>query len=214
MANFRTHVVGATAPSVVFAAWLADDQGLGLATSAACVVCGAAGGLLPDVDSESSISTRLIFTIVAALLAVVGAGVTYHYVDGEYRLLAPLGAALLTYLVVRYAVSELFHAVTVHRGVIHSIPMAAACGLGLFHAVSLAFPTLASLAMWPSICLSGGFIAHLLLDELYSVDLQNARLKRSFGTALKIGSRSNLPGTAALYLLDAALIAALFIDPG
>ena len=30
------------------------------------------------------------------------------------------------------------------------------------------------------------FIIHLLLDELYSVDFMNRRIKRSFGTALKL----------------------------
>jgi hypothetical protein len=31
-----------------------------------------------------------------------------------------------------------------------------------------------------------GFVLHLVLDELYSVDFMNTRIKRSFGTALKI----------------------------
>lgn len=31
-----------------------------------------------------------------------------------------------------------------------------------------------------------GFIIHLLLDELYSVDFMNRSIKRSFGTALKL----------------------------
>jgi hypothetical protein len=31
-----------------------------------------------------------------------------------------------------------------------------------------------------------GFLIHLLLDEFYSVDFSNRRIKRSFGTALKL----------------------------
>lgn len=197
---------------MILAAWLAYDHGLDLPVSAACAVCGAAGGLLPDVDSESSISTRLVFTIVAILSALLGASGVYHHVDGEYRLIAPIVTALLTYIFIRYAVSEVFHAVTAHRGVIHSIPMAAACGLGLFHAMSLVLHVPAGTAMWPSLFLAGGFVAHLLLDEIYSVDLQNARLKRSFGTALKLGSRSNLPGTIALYVADVAMVIVLLSD--
>jgi len=212
VANYRTHVVGAVVPSVVITAWLAHDQGLGLPVSAACVVCGTAGGLLPDVDSENSISTRLVFSIVAVLSALLGASVIYHHVDAEYHLEAPIVTALLTYVFIRYVVSEVFHTVTVHRGVIHSIPMAAACGLGLYHTISFLFPGAASAAVWPSLFVAGGFIVHLLLDELYSVDLQNARLKRSFGTALKLGSRSNFTGTLALYAADVAMVAALFIE--
>ncbi len=33
-----------------------------------------------------------------------------------------------------------------------------------------------------------GFIVHLILDEVYSVDLMNKRMKKSFGTALKLYS--------------------------
>ena len=32
---------------------------------------------------------------------------------------------------------------------------------------------------------SVGYVIHLVLDEIYSVDLTGARVKRSFGTALK-----------------------------
>lgn len=44
------------------------------------------------------------------------------------------------------------------------------------------------------------------------VDLQNARLERSFGTALKLGSRSNLPGTITLYVADFAMVIVLLND--
>ena len=30
-----------------------------------------------------------------------------------------------------------------------------------------------------------GFLSHLLLDEMFSVDLRGTRIKRSFGTAMK-----------------------------
>jgi hypothetical protein len=53
-----------------------------------------------------------------------------------------------------------------------------------------------------------GFIVHLLLDEAYSVDLVNKRMKKSFGTALKLFSYNNIGasvlmtlGTLALYNL-------------
>lgn len=46
-----------------------------------------------------------------------------------------------------------------------------------------------------------GFITHLLLDELYSVDFMGRRIKRSFGTALKIiDSRYIVPSVAIIAL--------------
>ncbi len=39
--------------------------------------------------------------------------------------------------------------------------------------------------------ISAGYIIHLLLDELYSVDLENRRVKKSVGTAFKFFSVSS-----------------------
>lgn len=212
MADFRTHAIGAAVPSVVLSAWLVHDQGLSLPIAAACMISGAGGGLLPDIDSESSISMRLIFSIVAVLSAALGANVVYvqaAQVELAYRVLAALGAAAPIFLIVRYGVSKLFLELSSHRGVIHSVPMATAFGLALVHTAMRWLGLPLDTAMWPGIFLSGGFLIHLLLDEAFSVDLAGKRLKRSFGTAMKLGSRSNLLGTAGLYLANLALILAL-----
>ncbi len=39
--------------------------------------------------------------------------------------------------------------------------------------------------------ISADYIIHLLLDELYSVDLENRRVKKSVGTAFKFFSVSS-----------------------
>jgi hypothetical protein len=44
-----------------------------------------------------------------------------------------------------------------------------------------------------------GYVMHLVLDEIYSVDLTGARVKRSFGTALKLIS-ANVKATTCLVL--------------
>jgi hypothetical protein len=49
------------------------------------------------------------------------------------------------------------------------------------------------------ICL--GYLIHLSLDEIYSVDLRGIRIKKSFGTALKPVSLRYLKATIALLLL-------------
>ena len=213
MADFRTHAIGAAVPSMVLAAWFTYDQGLSPAIAAACMISGAGGGLLPDIDSESSISMRLIFTIFAVLGAALGANVVYVQaaeVELLYRVLASLGAAMPIYVLVRYGVSRVFHELTSHRGVIHSIPMATAFGLGLVHTTMHWLELPLETAIWPGMFLTGGFLVHLLLDEAFSVDLAGKRLKRSFGTAMKLGSRSNLAGTLGLYLANLALAAPLF----
>ena len=52
---------------------------------------------------------------------------------------------------------------------------------------------------------AGGFLVHLILDEIYSVDLLGQKIKCSFGSAFNMGSMNNLLGTAGLYVAIAAL---------
>ncbi len=86
---------------------------------------------------------------------------------------------------VRLGVFELFSRYTVHRGIWHS--WLAALGAGLA-STNLAHHA-AGLPAWES-WLAGafvtlGYLTHLCLDEIASVDLLGRRIKRSFGTALK-----------------------------
>jgi hypothetical protein len=50
-----------------------------------------------------------------------------------------------------------------------------------------------------------GFLVHLLLDELYSVDLTNRRMKKSFGTALKLYSYRNKTSSILMLICTLAL---------
>ena len=56
---------------------------------------------------------------------------------------------------------------------------------------------------------SVGYVIHLALDEIYSVDLTGARVKRSFGTALKLIS-THVKATTCLVL---ATVVVFFTTP-
>lgn len=43
-----------------------------------------------------------------------------------------------------------------------------------------------------ALSVSSEFLGHLILDELYSFNLENLKLKKSFGTALKFSSSNNI----------------------
>ena len=98
----------------------------------------------------------------------------------------------------------------VHRGLVHSLPFAVLVGAVVVHVAWRAFHLAPTSAWLAGVFLTGGFLIHLALDELSSVDLLGARMKRSFGTAFKLGSRRQLLGTAVLY---AGAIALLTIAP-
>ena len=78
------------------------------------------------------------------------------------------------YLLIRYGLSALFECGTVHRGMFHSIPGMLIAGLLVF--VAYHHPhLLIRLFLAGGIML--GFLSHLVLDELCSVDLSGARLR-------------------------------------
>jgi len=181
MANFRTHLSVAAAGGAVLAhgGWQA---GLWSAVDSLPILAlTALGGILPDIDSDSSKAIRLIFNLLA-VPAVVAAAVMLQPRLSDGALLLVCGAI---YLGVRYVAGAVFARFTVHRGLWHSLLAGAMCGLATTAISYRLFPLPEALAWAHGGALAVGFAIHLLLDEIYSVDLEGARLKRSFGTAFK-----------------------------
>ncbi|ASK17820.1 metal-dependent hydrolase [Halomonas sp. N3-2A] len=183
MANFRTHITVAAAGGVLVACvgWQAEWWP---ATQALLIIALVAfGGILPDIDADRSRSIRLIFNLLSVPSLVLGVLLLQPWLTPGLLLVACGGI----YVSVRYFAAVVFSRLTVHRGIWHSLMAAVLCALVT---AAFSFHLLAQPA-WLAWCHSAavllGFIIHLSLDELFSVDLEGARLKRSFGTALKLG---------------------------
>ena len=92
MANFRVHVLGAAIPSAL-AAGLALAGGLVTpAVAGACFGLGVLGGMLPDIDAESSVPTRILFGALAVAAAVVVGLALRERLAPALVVLAALGA--------------------------------------------------------------------------------------------------------------------------
>lgn len=199
MAGFRTHLSFAVGGGALLAVggWQAGlwtpSEALPLA------VLTAFGGILPDIDSDHSHAVRLIFTTVAVLAVVAGALLLRPWL-GPGVLLAVCGGL---YVGVRYVLSRVFKHYSVHRGIWHSLLAAVLCGMAVSAASYQLLAQVASLAWAQGLALVLGCLIHLLLDELYSVDLVGARIKRSFGTAFKLFDYRQ-PCNAMLMLIMAA----------
>ena len=182
MANFSTHVTGAVVAGVVSSFVFASTgliAGPELVTAVAVVVL---GGLFPDIDSDYSTSIKLIFNVLGTFIGSLFA----CYYLGRLGIVPAIGVLLLCYCVMRYVLIVPFREWTVHRGMAHSSVMAVLLSLVV---VLLCFYVLGMTAVqaWMMGLLFGiGYITHLLLDELYSVDLANQTIKRSFGSAMKL----------------------------
>lgn len=190
MANFNTHLNVAGLVTGVAAATLLVANHIELNTALWLWFLGTAGGLLPDVDSDNSTSLDSIFNLFALTIILM----TLRYMTGDQfeaiSFVKLVTIPLLIYVIMKYGIRYVFERLTVHRGSCHSLLFLSLCGLITTQVTwrfSLSYADSADVLAW----LSGGFlfaggIVHLLLDEIYSVDLRNVRIKRSFGTALKI----------------------------
>ncbi len=206
MANFNTHL-GVAAVGSGMLATLCLQVGLVDAKDAILLASmGVVGGILPDIDLHYSHPSRILFSLLGIVLAFLWV----FAAENDLPIVHLWGAGLGVYLLVRYPVWVLFQKVTVHRGAIHSIGVAIIFGLATaaisFHL--FARPPFISWLLALFIFL--GFILHLLLDEIYSVDFMGHRLKRSFGTALKL---LNFKDKTSSAVIIASITVLWFITP-
>jgi len=206
MANFRTHVLGAAVAAAV-SAYAATASGLvDGSDTLACVACGALGGILPDIDADQSVPTRMIY----GALGVAAASATAFALHGSQPTALVAIASLIALFVVSVGLRGLANRLCVHRGLIHSLPVAALSG-ALTATLAARLLGIDPTRAWLfGAFITAGFVVHLLLDELFSVDLVNARLKRSFGSALKLGVRTS-PLRCAL--VCAAVVGLIEVGP-
>jgi len=174
MADFNTHIFVATAVGAVYAT--VATKGLQLETGPSLLLAAmtAIGGVLPDIDLKKSTPSKTLFLVLGALFALLGM-VNYA---ASFSVLELLIIGTVIFVSVRYMLWGLFHQFTVHRGSLHSIAACAMFGTG---AVALCYRVWvmdANTSWLAGVGVCIGCIAHLTLDEIYSVDFTGARMKR------------------------------------
>lgn len=206
MANFATHLgVGTIASGMAATLAVATDM-ISHTDIISLALAGALGSVLPDVDLKDSRSSRIIFFALGLVLSFI----LLFCVVAQYSIAELWIIWIGAFLTVRYVGHLLFHNFAVHRGVFHSVLA------GVFFLMATAALFHHGLKADPRICwLSGifmffGYLVHLLLDEIYSVDFNGNRVKRSFGTALKLFEHRNI--TASVLML-AATVGMFFLTP-
>ncbi|MBF0356971.1 MAG: metal-dependent hydrolase [Magnetococcales bacterium] len=201
MAGFKAHfftaaVVGGIGATSLLSAGMLDQNSLLL-----CFAAVVLGGILPDIDSDTSTVLTVSFTSFSIIFSFFIIMSQAEYLSTIELLLFWFGVFLLFKLVV----FGLFTSLTVHRGIFHSIP---AAFLSMF-ICSISLSRLYSLDNRTVWVVSGflfiGFMIHLILDELNSLNIFNlGGVSKSFGTAIKFYS-PNIAATGLLYLATATL---------
>lgn len=204
MAAFRQHVTFSSVLGVGYAASLTYAGMEWTHSVLAGGLCGVAG-MLPDLDSDSGKPVRELFGLAAAIAPLLLMRRLERITE------SPEGAILLAallYVLIRFGASWLFKMLTVHRGMFHSLPAALIAGELAFLAHDCPEPN-------GRLILAGGvlvgFLSHLVLDELSSVDAAGLRLNKSAGSAMKLFSRS-WTATLLTWILLAGLSYAVVAD--
>jgi hypothetical protein len=113
------------------------------------------------------------------------------------------------FYMVRFGFIEIFRKVSKHRGIFHSIPVGLIWGVSITVIMYLFFKLNPLISWIYGIMMSFGYIIHLILDEIYSVDLGNRRVKKSAGTALKL-FKLKTPNDKIQYLIVYLILIYLF----
>ena len=206
MANFTTHIAVGTVVSGALATLTLAADVVAPENLVAVTLAGVLGSVLPDIDLKDSRPSRAMFAglgIFFSFAVLFNAAMKYS--------IAELWVLWLgTLVLVRYGLHYVFHKFSVHRGIWHSL-----LG-GMFSSVVTAIVFFHLLRSPEGVAwLAGGFmmigyLTHLVLDEMYSVDVMDVRIKSSFGTALKlIDSRYPWASLAMV----AATAAAITVSP-
>lgn len=197
MAAYREHITvsGTLGGAYGFAAVFMFGFSLSQAIIAA--ILGWIAGMLPDLDSQTGRPVRELSAITGAVAPFMLLQHTNALgISGDRAMLF----ALLLYGFVRYGGASVLGRLTVHRGMFHSVP-------ALLIAAEVTFLTYSSNDQRVRALMAGavalGFLSHLVLDEVYSVQWDGTRikLKKSSGSALKFLGKNPLPNGIAIGLL-------------
>jgi membrane-bound metal-dependent hydrolase YbcI (DUF457 family) len=206
MANFTTHIAVGTVVSGGLATLTLAADVIAPENLIAVTLAGVLGSVLPDIDLKDSRPARAIFSGLGIFLSFC----VLFTVAAKYSIAEMWLLWLGTLLIVRYGGEAAFHRFSAHRGIWHSITAA----LFFWFLTAIVFHKLLGKpegVAW----LAGGFLfigylTHLILDEMYSVDVMDTRIKASFGTALKLYDPRSIADSA---IVAAAAVGLFLMTP-
>ena len=182
MANFTTHIAIGTIVSGALATLTVAADVVAPENLIAVTMAGVLGSVLPDIDLKDSRPSKAMFSGLAVFFSfAVLFGTAEHLSIAELMILW-----LGTLAFVRYGAKAVFHEFSYHRGIWHSVLAAAfcACVTAVVYYYLLKRPD--GVAWLAAGFMFIGYMTHLILDEIYSVDVMDVRVKASFGTAVKL----------------------------
>ncbi len=198
MANFSTHLaVGAAVSGIATTSFL----GAGMATpeeAGLYFAAGTVGSLLPDLDHDESYILKMFFVFLGV---GISSWIVWAWFIRAWSFLEIFLVWMAFFLTIYFGVYSIFASATKHRGLFHSVP-AAFFAWALITFIAFKGFRYGALVSWMiGFFVWLGYLTHLILDEIFAVNIMNASLKRSWGTAFKFyGPNSNMFLTVFLYV--------------
>lgn len=179
MPGFHIHISASTVLGIGYGAAAATLFDVPLPTAALATTLCSVSGMLPDLDSGPGRPLHESITFAAAALPMMMVDRFRHW-GWTHESMILAGAAM--YLFIRFGMGHMLKHWTVHRGIFHSFPVAL-----IFTELGFLVCTTGDLKMryFKAGAIAIGFLSHLILDEIWSIDFKHAKLKSSFGTACK-----------------------------
>jgi hypothetical protein len=202
MANFPTHIVVGTIVAGSLATLTLAADVIAPENLVAVTMAGSLGSVLPDIDLKDSRPSRALF---AGLAVFFSFALLFHFAP-HLSIVEMWTLWLGTLLFVRYGLHTMFHRLATHRGVWHSWIAGIACAFATVLIFYYVFDRPDGVAWLAGGFLLVGFLTHLILDEMYSVDVIGNHIKKSFGTAFKPIDMRNPIGSAAMAVAAVVLL--------
>jgi membrane-bound metal-dependent hydrolase YbcI (DUF457 family) len=193
MADFKAHTSVGTLWGLLLGTVSVISDFCSLIGGIVILFLAATSSAAPDIDSDTGRPRELVLSFLGIAIPIV----LFFNISDSTSSENILAATLISFFLVRYILGYLLAKFTVHRGLWHSVPAAVLCSEITY---LLFFDLPVKVRLLYAIAVLGGFISHLLLDELYSVKVLALETKRSFGTALKFTGSSKIQ-TFFLYFL-------------
>ena len=205
MASLKKHISFGVLWAIIISVVAVVSGMLNLLQAVIVFTLAVIGSGLPDIDSDTSKPVQILFGIIGVVCPVV----MYKLFLGENATMESIFLCILgLYLVIQHLLSKIFMKYTKHRGIYHSIPAAIISGEIVF--LIFASSELATRLFFAS-AVTGGYLSHLILDEIYSVDLMGLKIKSSLGSALAFTAPSKIVTLLAYLLLIILGILCVFI---
>ncbi|MDO5580084.1 MAG: metal-dependent hydrolase [Planctomycetia bacterium] len=209
MAGHKTHLTCSTIAGIGLGMSVHCFYGTSISLSILSGCLCSLGGIVPDIDSKTSTSFRQCLGLVSGFSALL---LVSRLRDFDFTAETVMIIGSLAFLITWAIFGTLVQRFTRHRGMCHSIPM------GL---IAAEFIFILSSGDLPDRLLKGGamfagFMVHLILDEIYSVQSKGVvgvRLKKSFGTAVKMADFDNLKSTVFIYIILALMTDVVLNEP-